>query len=192
MLIYAWEKRLELRGPPEEKPENISDAEWLRPAWRSERTKNWGIYEWVADTAKTYRIDHLIIEAKANGIPVAQELQKQLTGSDFGVELFDPSGKGDKVARAHSVVHLFSNGRVYVPQIYSHETDRWDYPTWARMVLDRMGIFPKGKLKDIVDSMTMGLRHLRDTGMAMRSEESEQEAEEELAYRQTPKPLYDM
>ena len=146
----------------------------------------------MADTAKTYRIDHLIIEAKANGIPVAQELQKQLTGSDFGVELFDPSGKGDKVARAHSVVHLFSNGRVYVPQIYSHETDRWDYPTWARMVLDRMGIFPKGKLKDIVDSMTMGLRHLRDTGMAMRSEESEQEAEEELAYRQTPKPLYDM
>lgn len=192
MLIYAWEKHLELHGPPEEKPFGVSDLEWMSKAWRPQRTKNWGIVEWVLDTCKTYRVDHLIIEAKATGIPVAQELEKQVKGLEFGVELFDPSGKGDKVARAHSVVHLFSNGRVYVPQIYSHETGRWDYPQWARMVLDRMSIFPKGKLKDITDSATQALRHLRDIGMAVRSEEAERDYEEDMSYKPTLRKLYDV
>ncbi len=192
MLIYAWEKHLELRGPPEDRPAGISDREWMSPQWRDTRTKNWGIVEWVLDTCKTYKVDHLIIEAKATGVPASQELAKQVGGLTFGVELFDPTKKGDKVARAHSVVHLFSNGRVYVPQIYSHETDRWDYPSWARMVLDRMGIFPKGKRKDIVDSATMALRHLRETGLALRSEESEADYEDEIAYKRPPKALYDV
>ena len=192
MLIYAWEKHLELRGPPEEKPAGLSDREWMTKGWRDIRTKNWGLVEWIQDTCKTYRVDHLIIEAKATGIPAAQELERQLKGLDYGIELFDPSGKGDKIARAHSVVHLFSNGRVYIPQIFSHETGRWDYPQWARLVLDRMGIFPKGKRKDIVDAITCGLRHLRDTGMALRSEESEADYEEEMQYKKNPGKLYDV
>ena len=192
MLIYAWEKHLELRGPPEDKPAGVSDKDWMSKLWRPVRTKNWGLVEWIQDTCKTYRVDHLIIENQAAGIPAAGELEKQLSGLEYGVELFDPSGKGDKIARAHSIVHLFSNGRVYVPQIFSHETMRWDYPTWARLVLDRMGIFPKGKRKDLVDTATMALRHLRDTGMALRSEEAEEAAEQDNSYKSTPGVLYDV
>ena len=59
--------------------------------------------------------------------------------------------------------------------------------------LDAPGVaWAESRFRDIVDAMTMGLRHLRDTGLAVRSEEAEAEEAEELSYHRTPKRLYDV
>jgi hypothetical protein len=193
MLIHAWEKHVQFRGPPEERPAGITDKEWTSPAMLAQRQVNWGLVEWVVHTCRKYEVDHLLIESKASGITVAQEMRTQFQNENFGIETIDPSRMGDKVARAHAVVHLFSNGRVYAPQIFIHEENRWDWPTWARLVIDRMRVFPKGSRKDIVDAMTQALRHLRDTGMAPRSEEEEHDLEQlNSAYQPKSRPLYDV
>lgn len=192
MLIYGWEKHLGLRGPPEERPPGLTDKEWNSREWMLTRQKKWGLVEWVIDSCRRYRVDRLLIEVKASGISVAQELELQFGNEDFAVELVDPSRTGDKVARAHAVVHLWSNGRVYAPQIYIHSEKRWDFPVWCRMVLDRMRVFPKGSRKDVVDAMTQGARHMRDIGMAPRSDEEESAWERMQSYKRTPGALYEV
>jgi hypothetical protein len=192
MLINAWEKHLIFRGPPEDRPPGVAIKEWNGPEWIKERQKKWGLIEWVMHTCRHYRVNRLLIEAKASGITVAQEIQNQFQNEDFDVVTFNPTQYGDKVARAHGVVHLFSNGRVYAPQIYVHDEQRWDYPTWARLVLDRMGSFPKGARKDIVDATTQALRHLRDIGLASRTEEDDAIAAELEVYQPPIEALYDV
>jgi hypothetical protein len=187
MLIHAWEKHLIFRGPPEERPSGFTDKEWDQ-----ERKKKWGLIEWVIDTCRRYQVDHLLIEAKASGKTISQEIRTQFRNENFSVEDVDPSRMGDKVARAHAVVHLFSNGRVFAPQVYVHGEDRWDFPTWSRLVIDRMRVFPKGSRKDIVDATTQALRHLRDIGMAPRSEEEEEALEESNKYIPKKGALYDV
>jgi predicted phage terminase large subunit-like protein len=128
-----------------------------------------------------FQVDRLLIEAKASGLSVSQEIRRILGfNGKFGIELINPTKQGDKVARAHSVLHLFSDGMIYTP------TSR----KWASDVIDQCAIFPNGSHDDLVDSTTMALRFLRDNGLAARREESEFDQEEELKYRPRARALY--
>ena len=150
VLMFAWKARLELHALVEE----------------------------VAKTAKDFRIDMLMIENKASGISVAQEIRRLYSNERFAVQLFDPKSQ-DKTARLYSVQHLFAEGYVYAP-------DR----IWAQAVIDEVGRFPKGKHDEYVDCTSMGLRHLRDCGMLTRMPELAKEIEEALAYKARESPLY--
>jgi predicted phage terminase large subunit-like protein len=150
VLMFAWKARLELHALVEE----------------------------VAKTAKDFRIDMLMIENKASGISVAQEIRRLYSNERFAVQLFDPKSQ-DKTARLYSVQHLFAEGYVYAP-------DR----IWAQAVIDEVGRFPKGKHDEYVDCTSMGLRHLRDCGMLTRMPERAKEIEEALAYKARESPLY--
>ncbi len=77
MLIYGWQKRLSMHGPPEERPLDVAVEEWNSPFYQGERQKKWGLVEWVVWTAKRYRIDHLLIETQAAGHTLEQELRRQ-------------------------------------------------------------------------------------------------------------------
>ena len=68
----------------------------------------------ISATAKKFSVDHLLIENKASGISVAQELRRLYASEDFSVQLHDPKG-GDKVARAYSVQHILAEGVVHAP-----------------------------------------------------------------------------
>ena len=152
MLLYAWQARLEL-------------------------------HELVEKVMETYRttkgFDKLLIENKAAGHSVAQEIRRLYGHEDFAVQLVDPKGQ-DKLARLYSVQHLFAEGLIYAP-------DR----AWADMVITQTGNFPKGKHDDLVDTVSMGLRHLRELGLLVRGAEWTADIQDQMRHTGAPpKPLY--
>ena len=131
MLMYAWAEHLEVHE----------------------------LVERVQDTMDTYGVMKLLVENKAAGHSVAQELRRLYGHEEFYVQLVDPKGL-DKRARLYSIQHLFAEGLIYAP-------DR----TWADMVINQAAQFPRGKHDDLVDTISMALKHLRETGMLVRGAE---------------------
>ena len=62
----------------------------------------------------------------------------------------------------------------------------------AEMVILQVGQFPKGKHDDLVDTVSMAMRHLRDTGVILRPTEWQAELEDSLQFKGVNKnaPLY--
>lgn len=150
----------------------------LMSAWH-DRLPLHALVEKSAATCKRFKVDRLLIESKASGISVAQELRRLYAGDGWGVQLIDPK-RQDKVARAYAVQSLFSDAMIYAP-------DR----TWADLLKDEAASFPKGMHDDLVDSMTQALRHLRDIGLAVHREELDREfADEATHIGREPIPLY--
>lgn len=151
----------------------------LMAAWQA-RLAFHPLVQKIVKTCRARQIDRLLIEAKANGISVAQEIQRLCGGEEFGVQLVDPrKAGGDKVARAYAVQHLFENGLVHAP-----ERD------WAELVIGECEMFPKGAHDDLVDTVTQALWFLRRAGLAPL-------AEERIAWRpeRNPppsEPIYDV
>jgi predicted phage terminase large subunit-like protein len=159
ILLYAWEERLEIHKLVQRVISSCKgDAATGRPP-----------------------VDRLLIEAKASGLSVSQEIRRIIGfNGEFGIELINPTKQGDKVARAHSVIHMFSDGMIYTPKGY----------TWCDKVIDQSAVFPKGSHDDLVDSTTMALRYLRDFGFALMREEAKFDLEEEFRYRPRQRVLY--
>lgn len=156
MLIYAWQERLALH-------ELVTKA---------------------AESCRQFKVDRLLVEAKASGLSVAQEIRRLYINDTWGVQLINP-GSLDKVARAYSVQHLFSEGMVWAPFI-GREPRKW-----ADMLMRQMASFPRAAHDDLTDSATMALRHLRDIGFAVRVAEINEAVEESLEWRSgNSKPLY--
>lgn len=143
-----------------------------------------------------FRIDKLVIESKASGISVYQELSRLYGFSGgFGIDLFNPTKLGDKTARVYSVQHLFSEGLIYVPWPKEKDGENKGQPSpygykWAEDIIDQISVFPRGSHDDFVDTMSMALRYLRDSGMILRTEEHVEDERESLTYRGRPSALY--
>ena len=150
MLMHAWQARLELHE----------------------------LVEKVASTCRSLKVDKLLIENKAAGISVAQEIRRLYNNESFGVQLQDPKSQ-DKLSRLYSVQHLFAEEIIYAP-------DR----TWADMVITQVGQFPKGKHDDLVDTVSQALRHLREIGLLVRAPERISEIETMKSYPSRQPPLY--
>lgn len=150
MLVFAWEKWLEFQGADQG---DIRPGETM-PMYLARVQPNWGLCEWVNYTCTRYRVDRLLIEAKASGISAAQTLRKRFKKQRWAIQLMPV--KGDKVSRAYAAQTAFSEGLVYAPS---------PPRKWGQMVEDRMAIFPKGKHDDITDSATQAIKHLRDLGL---------------------------
>lgn len=130
----------------------------------------------------SFPVDRLIIESKASGISVYQEIYRLIRGTgSLGIELVDPKKYGDKVARVHGVVHLFTDQMIHAP-------DR----AYADLVINQCAMFPHGARDDLVDSTSMALRWLREMGFALRREENSIVVEDEMRYtsRADALPLY--
>lgn len=169
MLVHAWRKKLAFSGPKVDVLPNEHEAVWRRRAM-----PHWGLVEWTADTCKRFKVDKLLIEAKATGISAAQSLQNSHGREGWSIQLVDPIG--DKVARALAVQPSFSQEMVYAP-------DR----EWADMVIDEMAVFPKGRYKDLTDSTTQAIKHLRDNGLIRSDEERRAQELEAVRHKGAPK-----
>lgn len=146
MLVHAWRKHLELHGPYTPREPGETEAAFVR------RTQpHWGLVEWIAHSCRRYKVDRVLVEGKASGLSVAQELRRLHGTEGWGIEVKNPDG--DKVSRAHAVQPVFSQQLVYAPA-----------REWADMVIDEMGAFPRGRYKDLTDSATQAIKHLRDGG----------------------------
>jgi len=150
LLAYAWDEHLELHD----------------------------LVKKVHETCVKYKVNQLVIENKASGISVAQEIRRLFSREKYGVELFDPKSQ-DKAARLISVQHIFAEGMIWAPD-----------KEWADKVIKQVGQFPKSKNDEFVDLTSMGLRKLRDMGLLVRQPEREADIEAEKAYRGREQALY--
>lgn len=175
ILMWAWRKWLPLHGAEVERMPGETDNAYER------RTQpSWGLVEWLIWSCKRFKVDMLLIESKAAGIPTAQEIQRRIGRTEsWGVKLVDP--KGDKTARAHAVQPVWANGLIYAPD-----------KVWADMVIDEMASFPRGKYDDITDTATQAIRHMRDLGLLTFAPEDLAALVAETTYRSPDKPLYDV
>ena len=172
MLVHAWRKHLQFSGPRIEYLPRESPA-----AHRRRTMETWGLMEWVNDTCNRFKVDKLLIEAKASGISAAQELGNRYGLQDWAVQLCPV--KGDKVARALSVQPTFSQMLVYAP-----ERD------WSDMTISEMAVFPKGKYDDLTDSATQALKYLRGAGLLQTDDEVSAADADRVTHRSQPRALY--
>jgi predicted phage terminase large subunit-like protein len=135
----------------------------------------------VAASCKDLKVDRLLIENKASGISVAQEMRRLFGFEPWAVHLIDPKSI-DKLSRLYSVQHLFAESMIYAP-------DR----DWAEMVIRQCSTFPKGKHDDLVDTVSQALKHMRECGLLTRSIERLAEIDRAVQFDnvRTPPPLYD-
>ena len=88
-----------------------------------------------------------LVEDKANGPAVIQELQHEIIG------LIEVTPEGGKLARAHAVSPQVEAGNVYLP-----------HPAicpWVAAFIEEVMAFPNGRHDDQVDAMTQALHRLR-------------------------------
>ncbi len=183
MLLTAWRKRLEIHGPNTWTDSNGVLQSIVRMKderfgdWVARTQAKWGLCEWLVYSCNRFNCDKLLIEGKASGHSVAQELYRLHGNERWGVELVTPDG--DKRARLISVQATFSAGLVYTP-----------VRDWSQEVIDEVCSYPKHKHDDLTDSTSQALKHIRDIGLLVRPEER-QHADEAMA-RHKPKlaPLY--
>ena len=135
-------------------------------AW-AERLEFHELVDKIVLTARENKLDILLIENKGPGISVAQEIRRLCGMEEFQVRLVDP-GDLDKVARLHSVVHLFAEGLVYAPTKIG-DPDTWR--VWADRVITEVESFPKGQHDDLVDTVSQAISYMRKHGMIERGVE---------------------
>ena len=95
---------------------------------------------------KYWEPETILIEAKASGMPLTQELRQV----GIPVVTYTPSKGNDKHVRVNSVAPLFEAGQVWATD------DRW-----AEEVIEECAAFPYGDHDDLVDSTTQALLRFR-------------------------------
>ena len=112
----------------------------------------------------------LLIEGKASGLTVHQELRRLHFDENWSVQLVNP--KGDKIVRALAAQPTFAQGLVYAP-----------VKDWSQMVIDEMELFPKGRYDDLTNSTTMAVSFLRSSGILQTDAEAMAAEENTVMHR---------
>ena len=123
-------------GPPNLILLDSKKGRWDFPELKEQAYDQYGY--WEPDT--------VIVEAKASGMPLTQELRQ------IGIPVvnYTPSKGADKVTRVHSVSPLFEAGMVWAPD-----------EVFADEMIEEVAAFPNGEYDDLVDSMTQALMRYR-------------------------------
>lgn len=153
----------------------------LMEAWQ-ERLEFHDLVQKIIKTAKKRKVDAVLLEAKASGLSVKQEIVRLCGEQEFSVHPINP-GAQDKVARAHAIVPLFAAGCIYAPE-----------KQWAENVITEVAKFPKGAHDDMCDSLTQGVSYLRKCGLALLAAESDTIRQDKQMFRggEDNEPLYDV
>ena len=94
---------------------------------------------------KYWEPETIIVEAKASGQPLIQELRQV----GIPVVSFSPSKGNDKISRVNAVAPLFESGVVWAPEKH-----------FAEEMIEECAAFPYGEYDDLVDTMTQALMRL--------------------------------
>jgi predicted phage terminase large subunit-like protein len=108
-----------------------------------------------------WKPDSLVIEAKATGTSLIQELQAA------GIHYIEPmpAHRGnDKMTRTNAVADMFSSGSIWAP--LRHQ--------WAQTLQEQMAGFPYGESDDLHDAAVWGLLRIRRGGFRITTDEEEE------------------
>lgn len=155
---------------------------FLMYCW-AERMKLHELVSRVGVDCKQFKVDRLLIEDKAAGHSVSQEIARLFGNISFGIELVDPR-KGfmktpDKIARLQTIVHLFAEGLVFAPE-----------KEWADEMINQCALVPRAVHDDLADTASQALNWLRRAGWALKKDEVAFQTEDETKYRPRAGALY--
>ena len=141
ILLSVWRDRIEY-------PELRQMAQRLYRDYRDTgKTKN------PAFTGR--RVDLCLIEAKASGDPLIQDLLR----AGIRATPFNPSQRGEKIQRIKTVTHYIEGGIVWVPA----KGPKYDkLLPYADMFVESAASFPNSDSRDLVDTMGQALMKLRE------------------------------
>jgi predicted phage terminase large subunit-like protein len=113
----------------------------------------------VGEIAQPYSIryvpDQIVIEAKATGDPLLQDLRR---AGVYG-RAFDPKKYGDKTQRVRLITPLIEAGIVWMPAQANNPDKMADF---ADEFVNEVSYFPNPRSLDYTDTMTQALITLRD------------------------------
>jgi predicted phage terminase large subunit-like protein len=121
---------------------------------------------------KEWQPDAFIVEKKAAGAPLIQELRR----IGIPVQEFTPSRGNDKMVRLNAVADLFTSGKVWAPDT-----------RWAREVIEEIASFPVGEHDDFVDTVSQALLRYRQGGFISLDTD---EKDDDLLYKYRRKAAY--
>lgn len=165
LMVDAWAKMLPHLSGPRMEPHPGEHPS----IFRQRAMAHWGLAEWVADTCTRRRVNLLIVENKNRAPDVIKEIKKLFADRSWGIRSIDI--KGDKWGRAHAITDIFTDDMVHAPaEITEDGTVMW--LEWAQDAMTEISRFPRGGHDDILDSMTMAMKFLRDNNYAIRADEA--------------------
>ena len=141
--------------PKEGGPPNIILCDAKRGRWDFPDLRRMALEEY-----KYWDPECVLIEAKASGMPLTQELRNM----GIPVMNYTPSRGNDKFTRVNSIAPLFESGLVWAPDT-----------RWAEEVIEECAAFPAGEHDDYVDTVTQALRRFREGGFIQHPEDYEDE-----------------
>lgn len=108
----------------------------------------------VVDAAKNYRHPTILIEDKASGTQLIQELKQE---GIFNIKPYEPQPRTDKTIRLITQTSVFENGQVFLPE----------WALWLPEYVRELTGFPGTRFDDQVDSTTQALDFLRGPGYVL-------------------------
>ena len=136
MVIDCWQEKLTY---PDLRPKIIDEYETVYGEGREKK-----------------RVDLLLVEDKAAGISLIQDLQR----AGLPVRGYNP-GRADKSQRLSIVANIIKAGRVWVPESSVRKGFVRD---WAEGMVSQICSFPNTAHDEYVDCISQALRFLRDAG----------------------------
>lgn len=126
------------------------------PDLRSKLVEEWHAVYGKTSSRKGKKADALLIEAKASGLSLIQDLRQ----ANLPAIPYNP-GSADKINRAHQASPILELDCIWIPES-AKEPGR--PVTWARPFLKELETFPNGEHDDQVDQFTQAMIYLRDGG----------------------------
>ncbi len=125
------------------------------------------------DEFKDWNPDALLIEKKAAGAPLIQELRRM----GLFIEELNPSRgargvSNDKRARLNAVAPVFQDGAVWAPDT-----------RWAREIIELCAEFPNGEIDDPVDCVEMAIARFRRGNLITLNSDDRDDADDSLGQR---------
>jgi predicted phage terminase large subunit-like protein len=157
ILLWAWRKHIAFSGDISETRPRTGESQM---DWIQRTREKWGLVEWIKYTCDRFKVDNLLIEAKASGISAGQELSNRYGRCNFNIELV--AVKGSKEARALACQPTFSQGLVFAPA-----------RDWSETLIEEMEAFPMHKYDDLTDSATQAIRFMRVNDLLINDDEHE-------------------
>ena len=142
--------------PEEGGPDNIILMAAERGRWNFPELKEHAYKEY-----EYWEPDMVLIEAKASGTPLMDELRHR----GIPALSYSPNKGNDKVTRMHMAAPMFEAGRVWAPA----------NKKFAEEVIEEVASFPYGDHDDFCDSMTMAILRFRQGGFIFLDGEDDEE-----------------
>jgi predicted phage terminase large subunit-like protein len=147
--------------PSEDSPDCLILLDCQKGRWDFPELKEIAMREY-----SYWECDMVLIEAKASGTPLTQELRRM----GIPVVNYSPTRGHDKHSRMHSVAPIFESGMVYAPN-----------KTFAEDMIEECASFPFGANDDLCDTMTQALMRFREGGfVSLANDYEDQERQKPL------------